>query len=36
VFLLDAIGLVGLAAIVSRLMLGPSPQQTTAPATEEL
>jgi len=36
VFLLDAIGLVGLAAIVSRLMLGPSPQQTTAPATEEI
>jgi len=36
VFLLDAAGLIGLAVIVSRLMLGPSPPVTTAPATEEI
>jgi DHA1 family multidrug resistance protein-like MFS transporter len=36
VFLLDAVGLLGLAVIVSRLMLGPSPKETTAPATEEI
>jgi DHA1 family multidrug resistance protein-like MFS transporter len=36
VFLLDAVALIGLAVIVSRLMLGPPPQETTAPATEEI
>jgi DHA1 family multidrug resistance protein-like MFS transporter len=36
VFLLDAAGLIGLAVIVSRLMIGGRLQEMTAPATEEL
>jgi MFS transporter, DHA1 family, multidrug resistance protein len=36
VFLLDAVGLIGLALIVSRLMIGAPLQEMTAPATEEL
>ena len=36
VFLLDAFGLIALAVVVSRLMIGASLPETTAPATEEL
>jgi MFS transporter, DHA1 family, multidrug resistance protein len=36
VFLLDAVGLIGLAVIVSRLMIGAQLQEMTSPATEEL
>ena len=36
VFLLDAVGLIGLALLVSRLMIGAPPQEMTAPATEEI
>ena len=36
VFLLDAVGLIGLAVIVSRLMLEAPLQEMTAPATEEI
>jgi DHA1 family multidrug resistance protein-like MFS transporter len=36
VFLLDAVGLIGLAVIVSRLMIGAQFQEMTAPATEEI
>jgi len=36
VFLLDAFGLIALAVVVSRLMIGASLPETTAPATEEI
>ena len=36
VFLLDAVALVGLAVLVSRLMIGAPLQEMTAPATEEI